>query len=294
MTGPAVTGPGGSSDPGEAIVRVTAARRTFRRPRTSLFGAPGEVAALAGVDLTVGRGERFGIVGESGSGKTTLLRVVAGLDRLTEGRVEVAGRDVTVGSPADRAFVTGRLQMVFQDPMGSLDPRMRVGAIVGEPLRVRRVPRDETAERVRSALTQVGLDPAVDRFPHQFSGGQRQRISLARAIVRDPEILLADEAVSALDVTVRAQILDLLDDLVRRRSLTLVFVSHDLSVVRRLCDRIAVMRAGRVVETGPTREVLDAPADAYTAELVAAVPTLRGALAAARRRAGAGDHRSGG
>lgn len=275
------------------MVRVTDARRVFRRPRTSLLAAPGEVTALAGVDLVVERGQRFGVVGESGSGKTTLLRAVAGLDRLTSGAIEVDGRDVTAGAAADRAHLTRRLQMVFQDPMGSLDPRMRVGSIVAEPLRARgRAPggvrsrAQDTVDRVRAALAQVGLDPdAAARYPHQFSGGQRQRISLARAVVGNPDILLADEAVSALDVTVRAQILDLLDELVRQRSLTLVFVSHDLAVVRRLCDRVAVMRAGAVVETGPTRQVLDAPAHPYTAELVAAVPTVQRALAAARRRA---------
>ncbi|GAA2002361.1 ABC transporter ATP-binding protein [Nakamurella flavida] len=268
----------------DPVVRITGAQRVFRRPRTSLFTAPGQVTALAGVDLTVRRGERFGIVGESGSGKTTLLRALAGLDRLTAGTVEVDGRDVTACSAADRMHLTRRLQMVFQDPMGSLDPRMRVGAIVAEPLRVHGGD-GGTAERVRAALARVGLDPdAVDRYPHQFSGGQRQRISLARAVVGGPAILLADEAVSALDVTVRAQVLDLLAELVRERSLTLVFVSHDLGVVRRLCERVAVMRAGEIVETGATGDVLDAPTHPYTAELVAAVPSVRGALEAARER----------
>ncbi|GAB3474327.1 ABC transporter ATP-binding protein [Nocardiopsis coralliicola] len=260
------------------LLQARGLHRSYPRPRTSLLRAAEPVRALRGVDLQVGAGQRFGIVGESGSGKSTLVRLLAALDRPTSGSVLLDGTDVTALPERRRGFLRRRLQVVFQDPMSSLDPRMRVRDIVTEPLPPGE--RAGAAERARALLADVGLPPeAGDRFPHQFSGGQRQRISIARALAPDPDIVLADEPVSALDVSVRAQILNLLTDLVERRGLTLVFVSHDLSVVRRLCDTVAVMRDGEVVESGPTGQVYGAPRHPYTRRLVAAVPTLARALA---------------
>lgn len=269
-----------SGDEAAEMVKVTHGSRVFRSGRR-------QVAALDDVDLSIVEGEKFGVVGESGSGKTTLMRVIAGLERLDSGSVEVAGTDITALSESQLRPLRRRLQVVFQDPMGSLDPRMRIADVVAEPLVAQGIS-DSRAERVSAALEQVGLTPnARHRYPHEFSGGQRQRISLARALVTDPDILIADEAVSALDVTVRAQILNLIDSIAARRSLTLIFVSHDLSVIRRVCDRVAVLRSGRVVETGATAQVYDDPQHPYTRELLAAVPRLDRSmeLARARRRA---------
>ena len=264
----------------EQAIRVRNLVREYRRPRTSLTRPGPVVHALRGVSFEVARGERFGIVGESGCGKSTLLRILAGVDRPTSGTVEVDGLDIS-GLPERRLRpLRERLQLVLQDPMSSLDPRMRVRDIVAEPL-VAQGHRGNRA-RVEELLRAVGLsEEAANRYPHQFSGGQRQRISIARALAPRPDILLADEPVSALDVSVRAQVLNLVTDLVEELGLTLVFVSHDLSVVRHLCDRVAVMSEGRVVETGPTREVYEDPQHPYTQRLVAAVPTLEKALAGA-------------
>ncbi|MGN6751471.1 MAG: ATP-binding cassette domain-containing protein [Intrasporangium sp.] len=261
-------------------LRVEDVHRDYRRPRRSIRVPGPVVQALRGVSLEVAPGERFGIVGESGCGKSTLLRIIAGLDRPTSGRVVVEGRDVT-GLPERRlGFLRQRLQVVFQDPMGSLDPRMRVRDIIAEPLVAQGI--KGRRHRVEELLDAVGLPAdAADRYPHQFSGGQRQRISIARALAPEPTILLADEPVSALDVSVRAQVLNLLDDLVSELGLTLVFVSHDLSVVRHVCDRVAVMSAGEIVETGPTSEVYDRPRHPYTARLLRSVPSMQSALAGA-------------
>ncbi len=266
-------------------VVVTGVSRRFVRRGIGRAGSARFVDALRDISLVIPRGSRFGVVGESGSGKTTLMRLIAALDRPTAGRIEVQGVDITARSEKSLRFLRRTLQVVFQDPMSSLDPRMRVGAIVAEPLQA--AGRRDVGSAVREALQQVGLDDAaLRRYPHQFSGGQRQRISIARAIAPHPSILIADEAVSALDVTVRAQILDLIDDLARRQALTLIFVSHDLSVVRRVCDTVAVLQAGRVVEVGGTSDIYAHPREQYTRELLAAVPTLERSLTAARVRAG--------
>lgn len=257
--------------------------RKFTGRRDTLFGKPSTTLALTGVSLSIPRGARFGIVGESGSGKTTLLRLIAGLDRATSGTVSVAGTDITTLRESQLRGLRRSLQIVFQDPMGSLDPRMRVRDIVAEPLQVQG--RTGIDEAVAEALEQVGLPAAAGhRYPHQFSGGQRQRISIARAIAPNPEILLADEAVSALDVTSRGQILALLETVARERELTVVFVSHDLAVVRRVCDLVAVLQHGTVVETGPTEQIYADPKVGYTRELLAAAPTLATSLAAAQAR----------
>ncbi|WP_240615726.1 ABC transporter ATP-binding protein [Nakamurella deserti] len=267
--------------PGDAVV-LDDVSRVFRR-RAAPFRAPSETRALDHVSLTVPRRSRFGIVGESGSGKTTLVRLVAALDRPTDGTVTVDGTDITALPESGLRPLRRRLQLVFQDPMGSLDPRMRIGDIVAEPLHAQGA--SGVDGRVREVLAEVGLDDGVlRRYPHQFSGGQRQRISIARAIAPRPSILLADEAVSALDVSSRGQVLELLDRLAATEDFTLIFVSHDLSVIRRVCDRVAVLRQGQVVETGTTAQVYADPQHPYTRELLAAVPTLDRGLAAARRR----------
>ena len=209
--------------------------------------------AVDDISFTVSRGERLGIVGGSGSGKTTTLKLLAGLTRPTSGTVSMSES----------------MHMVFQDPMGSLNPRMLVRDIIAETLPV------PDNERIAEVLTEVGLEPdMMTRYPHAFSGGQRQRISLARALAPRPAILLADEPVSALDVSVRKRVLNLLDSLVAEHNLTLVFVSHDIGVVRSVCDTIMVMHDGRIVEKGDTAQVLRAPQNAYTQSLIAAVPQL--------------------
>lgn len=267
----------------DPVLRVRDVHRDYRRPRTSLRHPGRVVHALRGVSFDVAPGERFGIVGESGSGKSTLLRLIAGIEAPSSGAVEVLGQSVAGRPERELRFLRTSLQLVFQDPMGSLDPRMRVLDIVAEPLVAgRHGDRATRQARVHEVLTAVGLGAeAADRYPHQFSGGQRQRISLARALAPGPSILIADEPVSALDVSLRAQVLNLITDLVESFDLTLVFVSHDLAVVRHICDRVAVMHDGLIVEQGPTAEVYEAPADAYTQSLVRAVPTLRRALAGA-------------
>ncbi|GAA3721528.1 ABC-type glutathione transport system ATPase component [Spinactinospora alkalitolerans] len=272
--------PAAPAEAAPPLLRVRDLHRDYRRPRTSLLRPAPRVHALRGVSFDVAAGRRFGIVGESGSGKSTLARLLCALDRPTSGTVEFEGRPVTGRPERHLGFLRERMQIVFQDPMGSLDPRMRVRDIIAEPLVARR--HTDPGARVRELLADVGLPPdSAARFPHQFSGGQRQRISIARALATRPSVLVADEPVSALDVSVRAQILNLLADLVEDYELTLVFISHDLSVVRHVCDTTAVMHQGRVVELGPTDRVHDAPEHPYTRSLVAAVPTLRRALAGA-------------
>ena len=261
-------------------IRVHELRRSYRRPRTSVRQPGPLVEALKGVSFEVARGERFGIVGESGCGKSTLMRLLAGLDQPTSGQVQVEGQTVSGVPESKLGFLRSSLQLVFQDPMGSLDPRMRVRDIIAEPLVAQRLPNRRA--RVAELLDAVGLSPeAADRFPHQFSGGQRQRISIARALAPSPSILLADEPVSALDVSVRAQVLNLITDLVGELGLTLVFVSHDLSVVRHVCERVAVMSEGEIVETGSTQQIFDAPQHPYTQRLLRAAPSMRRALAGA-------------
>jgi ABC-type glutathione transport system ATPase component len=261
----------------DALLEVLDVSQVYRRGRSSVLGARQEVRALEDVSLRVPRGCRFGIVGESGSGKSTLVRLLAGLEAPTSGEVVFDGRRISGVPERKLSFLRRELQVVFQDPMGSLDPRMRVRDIVAEPLVSRR--HGDVAGRVAEVLDAVGLpESAAGRYPHQFSGGQRQRISLARALAPHPRVLIADEAVSALDVSVRAQILNLISSLVERYQLTLVFVSHDLSVVRHLCDRVAVLHHGRLVELGTTEQVYDSPEKDYTRRLIDSVPTIQRAL----------------
>ncbi|ASO21720.1 peptide/nickel transport system ATP-binding protein [Actinoalloteichus hoggarensis] len=247
--------------------------RRFRVSRTGRSATASTRTALSDVDLTVREGEALGIVGESGAGKSTLLRLLLALDRPDAGELRYRGAPLGSDRRGLRAFRRD-VQVVFQDPRGSLNPRMPVSEIVAEPLRSLRIPGDR-AERVREVLAEVGLGPdAADRYPHEFSGGQRQRIAIARALAPRPRVLVGDEPVSALDVSVRAQILDLLAGLAAEHAMTLVLVSHDLAVVGRLCPRVLVLHQGRVVESGPTERVYSAPEQDYTRRLLAAIPRL--------------------
>ncbi|RVU22520.1 ABC transporter ATP-binding protein [Streptomyces antnestii] len=231
---------------------------------------------VADVSLGVEAGHSLALVGESGAGKTTLLRLLLGLARPTTGTVRFDGDPLALGDRAQMRRFRRSVQCVFQDPYASLDPRQRVSRIVAEPLRSLGVATvAEARAKVAEALEQVGLPAdAASRYPHEFSGGQRQRIAIARAIVCDPRVLLADEPVSALDVTTRVKVVDLLAELKRERGLTIVMVSHDLSVVAALCEGTAVLERGRVVEQGETRDVLGSPGHPYTRRLLDSVPRL--------------------
>jgi peptide/nickel transport system ATP-binding protein len=246
----------------------------------------GDRLAVDGASFVVGRGETLGLVGESGSGKTTLLRTILALEPPQEGDVLLGGQSMVRSRGKALRRLRRDIQAVFQDPGGSLDPRHRVERIVAESLHLldTRIDAADRRHRVEQALVQVGLSGAdADRLPHQFSGGQRQRIAIARALIVEPKLVVLDEAVSALDVSVRAGILDLLADLSVRLGLSYLFVSHDLAMMRHVADRLVVLRDGRIVEQGRTADILARPGHAYTAELLSATPDLDAVLA--RRRA---------
>ena len=249
------------------------------------------VHALDGVDLAIARGETLGVIGESGCGKSTLGRVALRLQEPSAGRVEFDGVDIGSLDARRLRALRKRMQIVFQDPYASLNPRRSVGQIVGRGLALHggALTAAERDARCAALLERVGLPrAAMARYPHQFSGGQRQRVAIARALAAGPEFLVCDEPVSALDVSIQAQILALLGELKREFGLTYLFISHDLSVVAHVSDRVAVMYLGRIVETGPSRRILSAPAHPYTRALLAAVPRLEAADATPRQRL-AGD-----
>ncbi len=268
---------------GEPVLSAVDVRRTFPGPRR-LLGRGAPVQAVAGVSLDVRRGETLGIVGESGSGKTTLARMLVGLLRPSSGQVLLGGTDLASLSGAALRERRRTVQMVFQDPASSLNPRRTIGDAIAEPLRVQGTSARAAGDRVGELLHRVGLDPArSEAYPHEFSGGQRQRVGLARALAASPSVLVCDEPVSSLDVTTQAQVLELLEELRAEFSLSVVFVSHDLAVVRQVSDRIAVMQRGLVVELGQANDVYSAPSDAYTRELLNAVPVLDPTVARQRR-----------
>ncbi|MBA2965062.1 MULTISPECIES: ATP-binding cassette domain-containing protein [Ramlibacter] len=255
------------------LLQVENLARDYTMPRTSLFAPPPTMRALDGVSFTIAAGRSLGIVGESGSGKSTLARLVMALDQPTAGRVLLDGRDLHA-LPRDELRRARRdFQMVFQDPYGSLDPRQTVERIVSEPLAAQGSAAAERHRRASEVLESVGLRANdLGKYPHEFSGGQRQRIAIARALVTRPRLIVADEPVSALDVSVQAQVLNLMQDLQREFGVTYMLISHDLAVVHHLCDDVAVLWKGAIVEQGPPERLFQAAEHPYTRALLAAVP----------------------
>jgi len=254
-----------------------------------LLGRAGSLRAVVDVDLTLAAGECHGLVGESGCGKSSLGRALLRLTDVTSGRIEFEGRDITHLSARSLRPIRRRMQMIFQDPQASLNPRFTVAQAVAEPLAIHRLAPDRAARarRVLELLSDVGLDESLaDRYPHELSGGQRQRVGVARALAVDPCFIVADEPVSALDVSVQAQLLNLLDGLRSQRELAFLFISHDLRVVRHLCDRVSVMYLGHIVERAPTATLFASPRHPYTRALLRALPSLEPGVPAANRLAG--------
>jgi peptide/nickel transport system ATP-binding protein len=258
------------------LLQVEGLAREYPAPRAGLFAPHRSVRVLHGVDLTIRQGESLGVVGESGCGKSTLARAVMALEAPQAGRVLIRGRDLFALSPAELRVARRDFQAVLQDPYGSLDPRWSVERIVAEPIvSLERVDAAPRRARVMQALAQVGLpESAAEKYPHEFSGGQRQRVAIARALVTRPALIVADEPVSALDVSVQAQVLNLMIELQETLGLAYLFISHDLAVVRAIADRVAVMVLGRIVEEGDTQAVFDDPRHPYARALIAAAPKL--------------------
>ncbi|MFD1510052.1 ABC transporter ATP-binding protein [Lacimonas salitolerans] len=258
------------------LLRVQDVVRDYATPRKGLWGSPGTFRAVGGVSFDIHRGENLGLVGESGCGKSTLTRAILGLEQVQGGSITLDGEPVFTGHTPNRA-VRRRMQVVFQDPYGSFNPRHKVSRLICEPFHLLDDPPKGPARdaAIAGALESVGLTAAdADKYIHEFSGGQRQRIAIARALIIKPDLIILDEAVSALDVSVRAQVLDLLADLSDRFGLTYLFISHDLSVVRSITDRVLVMQAGEIVEQGKTGQVFANPQHPYTKQLIAAAPQL--------------------
>src|SRR5664279_2255162 len=281
---PAATG---ATNGDERLLEVTGLKVYFPITRGIVIERHiGDVRAVDDVSLTLRRGTTLGLVGESGCGKSTLGRAILRLYQPTAGRISFDGQDITTLGGAALRSVRRRMQMIFQDPYASLNPRMTAGGIVGEPLDIHSIGnRGERRQRVQELFEIVGLDPTfAERYPHEFSGGQRQRIGVARALAVNPDLIVADEPVSALDVSIQAQIVNLLERLQAQFRLTYLFIAHDLSVVRHISDRIAVMYLGRIVELAPSRELYDAPRHPYTVALISAVPIPDPAVESKRRR----------
>jgi ABC-type glutathione transport system ATPase component len=256
------------------LLQVDKLAREYALPRESLFGPPAKVHALNGVSFTIEAGHSLGIVGESGSGKSTLARLVMALDTPTSGSIKLLGRDLRALPREELRQARRDIQMVFQDPYGSLDPHQTIASIVTEPLTAQGgSSRDELHARAAEALESVGLRASdLRKHPHEFSGGQRQRIAIARALITRPRLIVADEPVSALDVSVQAQVLNLMQDLQAQFSITYMLISHDLAVVRHLCDEVAVLWQGRIVEQGSPERLFRAAEHPYTRALLDAVP----------------------
>jgi peptide/nickel transport system ATP-binding protein len=260
-----------------ALLQVEDLKVHFPAGGLALPGAPKRlVKAVNGVSFDLARGETLGLVGESGCGKSTLGRAILHLNPITTGKVIFDGTDMSLGRTADVQRLRSAAAMIFQDPYNSLSPRQSIGDTLAEVLRVqRKIPGGKIAERVRELLTLVGLNTdLINRKPATLSGGQCQRVGIARALAIDPQLVIADECVAALDVSIQAQIINLLIELKQRMNLSLIFIAHDLGVVRRLCDRVAVMYLGRIVETGPVEQIFRAPKHPYTAALIRAIPAI--------------------
>jgi oligopeptide transport system ATP-binding protein len=283
---PGRTDAAGSSS-ARPLVEITDLRMFFPITQGILISRHvGDVRAVDGVSLSIQKGETIGLVGESGCGKSTVGRTILRLYRPTGGRIVFDGQDITTAGGASLRSVRRRMQMIFQDPYASLNPRMTAAGIVSEPLEIHGVGvKSERQQRVRDLLATVGLDPSYgDRFPHEFSGGQRQRIGVARALALHPDLIVADEPISALDVSIQAQIINLLERLQGEFGLTYLFIAHDLSVVRHISDRIAVMYLGRIVETANSRALYERPLHPYAVALLSAVPIPDPAVEGRRRR----------
>ena len=256
-----------------AVVQPTTLLAVDNLSKTYLLPGGRSMKAVENVSLRLGVGETLGIVGESGSGKSSLARLLLRLSEPNEGTIRLDGIDLLALNRSQLRDTRRLFQVVFQDPYGSLNPRWNVGRIIGEGLRLRKEPERKVQEKSEAMIELVGLDRrALARFPHEFSGGQRQRIAIARALIMDPKLLIADEAVSALDVSIQAQILKLLDNIKRRMNLAMIFITHDLRVAANICDTVMVMQSGRVVEAGPVETIFRAPQQEYTQKLFAAVP----------------------
>lgn len=257
------------------LLQVTDLKRHYRQRRQSLFVPPRITRALDGVTLSLQAGQSLGIVGESGSGKSTLARLVMALDQPTSGTVEILGRKVHALPPRELQQARRDFQMVFQDPYASLDPRQDIERIVTEPLHTSGAGTEALRAQAIDALHAVGLQEAdLDKYPHEFSGGQRQRIAIARALISSPKLIVADEPVSALDVSVQAQVLNLIRRLQTEHGISFILISHDLAVVHHVCDQIAVLYHGKVVEYAPTEQLFAEPQHPYTRQLLAAAPLL--------------------
>ena len=280
------TRPGPTPTSREVIVKVRDLKKHFPIMKGVFRRQVGAVRAVDGITFDIYRGETLGLVGESGSGKSTTGRVILQLELATEGKIEFEGTELTVTKGGALRALRPRMQMIFQDPHASLNPRMTVASIIGEPLTEHNKARgDDRKKRIEELLSLVGLEPKhANRYPHEFSGGQRQRIGIARAIALNPDFIVADEPIAALDVSIQAQVVNLLEDLQDVLGLTYLFISHDLSMVRHIADRVAVMYLGKLMELGDVDRLYTSPKHPYTQALLSAVPVPDPVIEATRRR----------